>query len=276
MLLTGIACFNLYLQSNYSGPDPGDLLPKIMALRGVGASAEMDDAEKSALETDIMNALSVGGELVTPVSKNLILFRLARDCFVPLKNSPHLSTVDVHLLRLHRRHFELLLVDSQPPPPFVPELWEEAAEVVGRLLVDLCPDAEENPTVSETIKTFIADKGVPALDAHKSATSLEIGLTCSLFEQHDLGKPFFDLAAAYSGMKWEVTGAEGKKTKFQTEDIAQMVVVAESAIEDPYEKDGGPDANEGEGKTTPSMKRSISPRKNCLPGRCAVVMLTKY
>ena len=70
VLLTGVACFNLYLQSNYSGPDPGDLLPRIMALRGAGA-VEMDDAERSALETDTMNALSVGGELVTPGVFNL-------------------------------------------------------------------------------------------------------------------------------------------------------------------------------------------------------------
>ena len=34
-------------------------------------AVEMDDAERSALETDTMNALSVGGELVTPGVFNL-------------------------------------------------------------------------------------------------------------------------------------------------------------------------------------------------------------
>ena len=85
--------------------------------------------------------------------------------------------------------------------------------MVARLLEGLCPEAEEMPTVSETVKAFIAGKGVPALDAQKSATALEVGLTCSLFEQHNLGKPFFNLAAAYSGLSWEVTGAEGKKVR---------------------------------------------------------------
>ena len=197
---------------------------------------------------------------MTPVSKNLILFRLARDCFAPLDNTPHLTTADVHLLRFHRRHFELLLVDSQPPPPFVPELWDKASAVIIRLLKKLCPSASPVSNVSETVRGFVAS-GVPSLNAHLGATALEVGLTCSLFEQHDLGKPFFDLAAAYTGLKWEVTGAEGKKTKYQTEDIAQMVVVAESRIEDPYEKEGN--AGDEEGEVASNLSMPVSLERGC-------------
>ena len=56
------------------------------------------------------------------------------------------------------------------------------------------------------------------------------------------------------------------QTKYQTEDIAQMVVVAESAIEDPYEKDGGAD-EEGENEGEPARLCRSRHNNTTTPGK---------
>jgi len=67
----------------------------------------------------------------------------------------------------------------------------------------------------------------------------------SYFQQCKDGKGFFKLAAMWSGLKWEVTGREGKRTKFQ-DAKAQMVCVAESGMEE-GDEGNGEKVNEGEG-----------------------------
>ncbi|KAJ2072039.1 hypothetical protein GGH13_002959 [Coemansia sp. S155-1] len=58
---------------------------------------------------------------------------------------------------------------------------------------------------------------------------LELGV---VYSQHHMpldSKQCFIQAQAASGLQWEMTGAKGKRTRFQTNDITQLVLLAKSA-----------------------------------------------
>ncbi|KAJ2439699.1 hypothetical protein GGF42_007871, partial [Coemansia sp. RSA 2424] len=71
---------------------------------------------------------------------------------------------------------------------------------------------------------------VPAADRDLWARYLlEVGV---VYSQHHMpldSKKCFVQAQAASGLQWEMTGAKGKRTRFQTNDVVQLVLLAKSA-----------------------------------------------
>lgn len=63
---------------------------------------------------------------------------------------------------------------------------------------------------------------------------LEIGVVFHYYEENTRSKTKFEQAQLSSGLKWSITGALGKRTKFQQKEITQLALVAESAT--PYTK----------------------------------------
>ena len=135
--LTCISSFNLYLQSNYTGPslDPDVVSSSLFKIAG----------SKHAVETNSradQNNLAVDGDLITPVATNVIFFSVARSILHVLSSkSRHLfSTLQVWKLRIVRAHFALLQFDgkSLPPPPFSPTLWAELQDTMKDLMYDGC------------------------------------------------------------------------------------------------------------------------------------------
>lgn len=57
---------------------------------------------------------------------------------------------------------------------------------------------------------------------------LELGLIHHHFNEDKIAADYFKKAQDFSGFKWDFTGALGKRTKFQQNDTAQLVVAAES------------------------------------------------
>ncbi|KAJ2156333.1 hypothetical protein GGF46_005258 [Coemansia sp. RSA 552] len=58
---------------------------------------------------------------------------------------------------------------------------------------------------------------------------VEVGV---MYSRHSMpldAKRHFGLAQAASGLQWEMTGAKGRRTKFQTHDVVQLVLMAKSA-----------------------------------------------
>ncbi|KAJ2908207.1 hypothetical protein GGI21_003116 [Coemansia aciculifera] len=79
---------------------------------------------------------------------------------------------------------------------------------------------------------------------------LEVGV---VYSQHHMpldSKKCFIQAQAASGLQWEMTGAKGKRTRFQTNDVAQLVLLAKSARYGSSEHGGGERA---EGQLPESM-----------------------
>ncbi|KAJ3105122.1 hypothetical protein HDU96_008689, partial [Phlyctochytrium bullatum] len=67
--------------------------------------------------------------------------------------------------------------------------------------------------------------------AASSSFHLECGLIRAFYGESQKAKVLYEKAQNLSGLNWNVTGALGRRTKFQEFDVAQLVVRAESAIE---------------------------------------------
>uniref|UniRef100_A0A7S4AXG8 TPR-like protein n=1 Tax=Pseudo-nitzschia australis TaxID=44445 RepID=A0A7S4AXG8_9STRA len=106
---------------------------------------------------------------------------------------------------------ERLLLGIEPSE----RLWNEIEAVFDRrCLVDFDVEDEEDSTDNKQLKAM---------------TYLEYGLASHYFEHAKKGKRLFDLAKETSGLTVEMTGAEGKRTKYQNNPTAQMIIRASSA-----------------------------------------------
>ncbi|KAL9191303.1 hypothetical protein ACHAXT_001009 [Thalassiosira profunda] len=108
-----------------------------------------------------------------------------------------------------------------------PTLWNEAEAMFSRSLASFC----EDQAIFEG----------PQRNSHvASQVMLEWGLAQHHFLKLGRGKVSFNKALGYSGLEVEVTGAEGKRTKFQQKATAQYLVRAKpssSAAQDPNSDD---------------------------------------
>jgi tetratricopeptide (TPR) repeat protein len=88
---------------------------------------------------------------------------------------------------------------------------------------------------------------------------LEYGLACYHFDHMKKGKALFHKAMETSGLIVEVTGSEGKRTKFQQKATAQMIVKAASScqpVEDKSEPAATSDGND-DGEDPTATKSSL-------------------
>jgi len=107
---------------------------------------------------------------------------------------------------------ERLLLGSEPSE----RLWSEVEAIFDqRCLVDFESKSMNVSTENRQLKAVIL---------------LEYGLASHHFERAKKGKNLFDLAKETSGLSVEVTGSEGKRTKYQQKSTAQMIVRASSAV----------------------------------------------
>ena len=234
VFLTALSCYSIYLQSNYTGPQLADT--------DVTTTLTAINLPPNLLDTTL-NLLSVDGDLPTPVVSHPIFLHLTRELLPSLaQTTPNLlKTLSTWSLRATHAHVRLLQFDSKTAvPPFSATLFTEAlthmdAMLLGRWGV-LSVDEERGAGTEKALLTAAkkhaastsATTTAAAVDVHKAVVCLEIGLTCVTFEAMKMGKPFFKCAMAFSGVTWEITGAVGKKTKFQQNALAQMVCVAAS------------------------------------------------
>ena len=96
-------------------------------------------------------------------------------------------------------------------------LWKEASSMFDICVSKYC-DSAERETDGE--KRALASKVL-----------LEYGLAEHHFKRDKMGKPFFKRALVFSDLDVEVTGAEGKRTKFQQKATAQMLVRAKPTVQ---------------------------------------------
>eukprot|EP00520_Triparma_pacifica_P006403 CAMPEP_0118664364 /NCGR_PEP_ID=MMETSP0785-20121206/17966_1 /TAXON_ID=91992 /ORGANISM="Bolidomonas pacifica, Strain CCMP 1866" /LENGTH=843 /DNA_ID=CAMNT_0006558251 /DNA_START=139 /DNA_END=2667 /DNA_ORIENTATION=+ len=262
LTLHSLALHSLYLQLNYTGPS----LPHHPTL------------QDPTFESSAKIILSVEGDLITPVSKGVGLFAMSIGIMTVLskvntndggaKAPAQESTVGgsyyvhVHLNRMVRCYFELVVFEKGEPP-YSNVLWEVFERGLERVMEDevmgfgwrVGGEGEkvyaDNTSVSKSIGDYLTSPllssrlksmSTSLLDERRryvmASTCLEVGITCSYFKAHKQGKPFFELARVISGLEVEVTGRLGRKTKFQEEGKAQMIVIAKS-------REGGGEVEQG-------------------------------
>lgn len=94
-------------------------------------------------------------------------------------------------------------------------LWNEVELMFRNSIGTYCPDFESMVE--------------PKQDKNAAIVMIEWGLAEHHFDRPGKGRKSFDKAVQYSGLNFEVTGAIGKRTKFQYKATAQFLVKAKSA-----------------------------------------------
>ncbi|KAF8211759.1 tetratricopeptide repeat domain 27 [Mycena galopus ATCC 62051] len=154
-------------------------------------SAE-DDLNRRAV-----SELAYGGEPAYHLTRYAMLLRLAQLLFdAP---SPHCTSLPWWRLRLNLVHQQILDEPALPPPSILSAM-EPLASVYAR-----------NPELAGRLE-------------------LEQGLLQHFISQDKLAAEHFIKAARSTGMEYELTGALGKRTKFQTNQLSQLVLLAESQL----------------------------------------------
>ncbi|OWZ35773.1 TPR repeat-containing protein [Cryptococcus neoformans c45] len=194
-LITAIALLHSFVQINWTGPDLSFTPLDVL------------DASSSSIEN--LNAaslpfLTLHGEPAYHLSQHSVFFLLARRLFLSLEaDSNALPTLPLWLLRLHLVHLSLL---DEP--------------------------VSQAETLLDSIKTLLDNPAVQADQDLIAQIHLELGLLHYSLGTDKHANQEFLTAAKASGLEFELTGALGKKTKYQVAAHSQLVLLAESRKRD--------------------------------------------
>ncbi|WRT67364.1 uncharacterized protein IL334_004335 [Kwoniella shivajii] len=216
-LIVAVALLHSFVQVNWTGPDL--------------TFAPLDILPKTTSTNEEINAsalplLALQGEPAYHLAAQPVLLLLARRLILVLPSSS--STVPLWLLRLHLVHLSLL----DEPVPISPESFSAVQSLLS------------HPVVS-------ADQDLAA------TIQLEVGLYHHALGQDKQANQAFLSAAKESGLEFELTGALGKKTKFQISLHSQLVLLAESRRRD-GEDDTSPTEDRGKEGDASNLPESIA------------------
>ncbi|CAG8533607.1 1542_t:CDS:1 [Paraglomus occultum] len=194
-LCVAAACLNAFVQTAWTGPAfdlvPEDLLPRI--IRSVG----------DELKTKVLKELSVDGENVYHLTPSALFLLIARCILVD--NSDRLNG-----LKTTQWWGQRALFMQQ-------RLLDNPAGSLHGLMFDYFSSIESKlpPLTPDTNEIYVR-------------FNLEYGLLHHYYQKDTLAIARFLKAQEYSGLKWKLTGALGRRTKFQTFDVSQLLLVANS------------------------------------------------
>ncbi|KAI9473268.1 hypothetical protein BX667DRAFT_470800 [Coemansia mojavensis] len=197
----GAACLQAFVETNWTGPelrlDPAALLPKPLAERW-----------RKALDQTLIKLMEVDGEEAYELTPRPLYLYLAR----------------------------LLLVDipaeyGQERDKVIPsaQWWAARTLLIQQSILDYPAQksADEGTPVPESDADD--DKWKSVADRELWARFLlELGV---VYSQHSMpidSKRYITLAQAASGLHWKMSGAKGKRTRFQQFDVTQLVLLAQS------------------------------------------------
>jgi tetratricopeptide (TPR) repeat protein len=253
--LLAVAAFNLFLQLNYTGPSleksasptddtPLDPLanvnphPCFQSFCTVATEPKRDDK----FHNKVLSELAVDGEWPCQVCQAPYLLLLARSILHALARPQRPDWM--HAASSDDTGSS---VSQSVPPVFVDAvsnlkaiyLWNARAAVAHERLLVQTRDAsvtlwDETKESFQTALSLYCEDVDTSLDDNwierkRAATVvLEWGLAHFYFNRPDQARLYFHKAMEYSGLQVEMTGAVGKRTKYQQESKAQMLVRATS------------------------------------------------
>ncbi|KAE9392320.1 TPR-like protein [Gymnopus androsaceus JB14] len=192
-LALAVACLHAFLQVNWTGPDLDFKPLDILSHRESEITEEL-------LNRKAIAELSVGGEPAYHLAQHAVLLRLAQILLeAPYK---HCQTVVWWRLRVHIAHQRVI-----DEPVILPD------DVLGTFEHWQNPFSSDSPELAGRLL-------------------LEHGLLYHTFEQDRLAAEYFVKAARATDLQYELSGALGKRTKFQQNELSQLVLLAESHLPD--------------------------------------------
>ncbi|KAF9161938.1 hypothetical protein DFQ26_004010 [Actinomortierella ambigua] len=204
ILLVGIASLYAYVQEGWTGPAvkaaPVDLLPEKLRPN----AAELD---KKAME-----ALAAGGESVYHLTPRILFLYFAKllivDTLEALQQYDETKTAAWWAVRV-------VFLQQRTLSGAAGDLKDYMLEQMDKLeQQDLSVAGSQKPSERKEMMTRFW---------------IERGLVLHYYTDDKEAYQAFQTAQTQSGFRFKVTGALGKRTKFQQYDVSQLVVVAESS-----------------------------------------------
>ena len=191
-------------------------------------SNSLDSKEYSPLDETQTEALTLSNNLSTSCENNIDMPKTF------IIHSSKLQMVSIWSARAALAHQRLL--QCQEPSH---TLWKEVNDMFQKCIRLFCypivskdendnnleealVDNNSDDEITQKFKNYHSRQGIAA------RVMLEFGLAQYHFNKERLSKSSFQIARDYSGVQIEVIGAQGKRTKFQQESKAQMLVRASS------------------------------------------------
>ncbi|XP_051578709.1 tetratricopeptide repeat protein 27-like [Myxocyprinus asiaticus] len=195
LLGLAVACLNLFAQSNWTGPpvelNVSDFLPEAFL---------QTFSQPAALNSAVMSSLQLDGESVYSLVSNPLLLLLTRvilvNCTAKLET---LQLVPWWTLRYVTLHQQILEERS-------PQLFNLALSCI------------EKVCKCEKLFTNITHRNL-AIQFH-----LECSYTCLTYYDYRMAKEHLQTARDLSGLDVNMTGALGKRTHFQENFLAQLIL----------------------------------------------------
>ncbi|KAH9193778.1 hypothetical protein AeNC1_004245 [Aphanomyces euteiches] len=249
VLYAGAAFLNLFVQLNYTGPAMEDsALEDLLPLLSVLLSDDSQVANKANLHRHAIVSLQVDGETPFSICEYPIFLEMGRCLlhFVGLQshiNWSHSEPVDnitkFFPLSEYIRQPRVLNGIAQPISTQITQVvrtLSTAAWWTGRALMThqrlLITKEPSNTLWAETRYCFSFVVGESYASEYLAARAhLEWGLAQHFFEIKGKGRASFDTAMETTGLRVQMSGSLGKRTKYQVKSVAQMVLLASSKVE---------------------------------------------
>ncbi|KAF9226819.1 TPR-like protein [Gyrodon lividus] len=193
-LVLGVACLHAFVQANWTGPELNVKPSDIIIF-----PADRSSIPDQTLNSKAVAELAYGGEPVYHLALSATFFRFAQIIF----DFPH-----DHLTYARWWHLRASIIHEQLLDEAVPQ----PSDILGSL-----------PPLTESIASD------PDLAGR---LQLEQGLLEHTFSHDKSAAGYFVRAARATGLQYELTGALGKRTKFQQNELSQLVLLAESRKRD--------------------------------------------
>ncbi|RUS28522.1 hypothetical protein BC938DRAFT_481788 [Jimgerdemannia flammicorona] len=198
VLVLGAACLNSFVQTGWTGPalniEPHDLLPEIVR------------PQNEKLAKKALGLLSTDGEDVYHLAPRLLYLQYA---LVLLNGNPNKNFPDLKTARWWA--YRALFLQQRI-------LDNGAASLHDAILDHL-------KAIEEVLSTLPADTDASDIYVRYQ---LEYGLVHHWYHQDKDAFTHFKLSQEKSGLTWSLTGVMGRRTKFQTFDVSQLTLLAES------------------------------------------------
>ncbi|PWN32184.1 TPR-like protein [Meira miltonrushii] len=239
-LCIAVAALHAFIQANWTGPDlEEELLKPIQLLRRASPDSfparSMNDDEdqgnsdgklETALRSASLDYLTWAGEPAYHLCESPFLLVLALQTLNALPSSLHSRA----LWRLRASSIYSRVLDNPVAPP--EDVIEEVRVLKEYLTTqrDASKDSEEAQRWNKLLAITLIDEGLTVQRSGKD---------------REANERFLEAARA-DGLQYEITGALGKRTKFQKEDKTILVLLAKSVREDEAEKKEAEDGVEEE------------------------------